>query len=204
MNHLKSIKTILVTNTRTYSDSTSVAADLAELIAKSGRRVLLVDTDFHRPLIHQLFHLPNRVGLADLLSNRKKPEGLMQCVNNSKLQVITSGQTPRHPQELLKDMKFNHFLQSQKQSFDKIILHGPPCFHEETAVMASQVDGVILMIHPGYAKSEISRAVIEKFQRTGANIIGIVMRDQPKHTQSQSAFIKRLLTYDKQTRLSSS
>lgn len=204
MNHLRSIKSILVTNTRIHSDSTSVAADLAELIAKSGKRVLLVDTDFHRPLIHQLFKLPNRVGLADLLNNGKKPAALMQRVNNSDLRVITSGHTSQPAQELIKDVKFNRFLQSQKPSFDKIILHGPPCFHEEAAIMASQVDGVILMIHPGYAKSEISRAVIEKFQRTGANIIGIIMRDQPKHTQSQSTFIERLLNYDKQAKISSS
>jgi len=203
MNHLKSIKIILVTSTRTYTDSTSVAAELAELIAKSGKRVLLIDTDFHRPLIHQLYKLSNQVGLADLLNGGKKPDFYIQHVSEPNLQVITCGHASQPPSELFSDMKFNHFLQSQSQSFDKIILHGPPCFQEETVILASQVDGVILMIQPGHAKSEISRAIIEKFKRKGANIIGIVMRDQPKHTQSQSTFIERLLTYDKQTRLSS-
>jgi Mrp family chromosome partitioning ATPase len=64
------------------------------------------------------------------------------------------------------------------------------------------VDGVILLIHPGYNKDETSRVIIEKFQKTGATIIGIVMRNQPKNQLNQKAFIDRLLSFDRRSRIS--
>jgi len=203
MNKLKSIKSILVTNTRSYSDSTSVAADLSGLIAQSGKRVLLVDADMHQPIIHQVFNLPNRVGLSDLLSGERSPSEIMHYIKEAKIHVITSGKAKSNPVESVHSTQMIQFLQGQKDQFDKIIIHGPPFFYAETAIMAALVDGVILMIHPGYAKSETSKAIIEKFQRSGATIIGIVMRNQPKHTLNQSAFIDRLLSYDKGMRIGS-
>jgi capsular exopolysaccharide synthesis family protein len=203
MNKLKSIKSILFTNTRSYSDNTSIAADLAGLIAQSGKRVLLVDADLHQPIIHQIFNLPNRVGLSDVLSGERNASEIMHYIKESKIQVITSGKTEITPLESVHSTQMIQFLQGQKDLFDKIIIHGPPFFYAETTTMAALVDGVILMIHPGYAKSETSKAIIEKFQRSGATIIGIVMRNQPKHTLNQSAFIDRLLTYDKGMRIDS-
>ncbi|HEY60240.1 MAG TPA: hypothetical protein G4N92_06105 [Anaerolineae bacterium] len=64
------------------------------------------------------------------------------------------------------------------------------------------MDGSILMIHPGYTKSETSCAIVERLQRTGTTIIGIVMRNQPKHQSSQSAFINRSLSCNKCSRFS--
>jgi capsular exopolysaccharide synthesis family protein len=203
MNKLKSIKSILVTNTRSYSDSTSIAADLSGLIAQSGKRVLLVDADLHQPIIHHLFNLSNRVGLSDILSGERSPSEIMHYLKDAKIHIITSGKTKANPGEPFHSVQMIQFLQGQKDQFDKIIIHGPPFFYSETANMAALVDGVILMIHPGYAKSETSKVIIEKFQRCGATIIGIVMRNQPKHTLNQSAFIDRLLTYDKGMRISS-
>ena len=203
MNKLKSIKSILVTNTRSYSDSTSIAADLSGLIAQSGKRVLLVDADLHQPIIHQLFNLPNRVGLSDVLSGERTPSEIMHYLKEAKIHVITSGKAKSNLVESVHSAQMIKFLQGQKDQFDKIIIHGPPFFYAETATMAALVDGVILMIHPGYAKSETSKAIIEKFQRSGATIIGIVMRNQPKHTLNQSAFIDRLLSYDKGMRIGS-
>ncbi len=203
MNKLKSIKSVLVTNTRSYSDSTSVAADLAGLIAQSGKRVLLVDADFHQPIIHQVFNLPNRVGLNDILSGERTFSEITHYIKEAKIYIITSGKTKSDPIESIHSTQMIQFLQEQKDQFDKIIIHGPPFFYAETATIAALVDGVILMIHPGYAKSETSKAIIEKFQRCGATIIGIIMRNQPRHTLNQSAFIDRLLTYDKGMRIDS-
>ena len=203
MNKLKSIKSILVTTTRSYSDSTSMAADLSGLIAQSGKRVLLVDADLHQPILHQVFNLPNRVGLWDVLSGERSPSEIMHYLKDAKIHVITSGKAKSNPIESIHSAQMVQFLQTQKDQFDKIIIHGPPFFYAETATIAALVDGVILMIHPGYSKSETSKAIIEKFQRSGATIIGIVMRNQPKHTLNQSAFIDRLLSYDKGMRIGS-
>ena len=192
---------MLVTNTRSYADSTSVASDLAGLISKCGKQVLLVDADFHRPIVHEVYHLPNRSGFYEVMQGERKVGEVTHSFPDANLTVITSGHVPREVDGVLNAKAISAFIKTQKEVFDKIIIHGPPFFYAEATTLASLVDGVVLMIHPGYAKSDASRAIIEKFQRSGATIIGIIMRNQPKHSANQSAFIDRLLSYDKSVRI---
>jgi len=201
MQKIKSFKTILVSNTRSFTGHNSVAADLAVMIAQNGKRVALVDADLHRPIIHTLFQLPNRVGLSDILQNYRSPLAVMHDRERDNLSILTSGRPPTNCFDIFNSAKFKKSIQILKGEFDKIIIHGPPFFFTEATSLAAQVDGVVLLIHPGYNKTDTSRATIDKFQRTGATMIGIVMREQPKHQANQSAFIDRLLTYDKRTRL---
>ena len=201
MQKIKSIKTILVTNTRSFSDRSSVAADLAVMIAQNGKRVALVDADLRRPIIHTLFQLPNRVGLSDILQNHRSPLAVMHDREGDHLSILTSGRLPTSCFDIFNSRKMKESMQILKKKFDKIIIHGPPFFFTEATSLAAQVDGVVLLIHPGHNKTDTSRAIINKFQRTGATMIGIVMREQPKHRANQSAFIDRPLTYDKRARL---
>ncbi len=197
----KSIQSILVTNTRSFTDGSSIAADLAILIAQNGKRVVLIDADLRRPIIHNQFNIPNRVGLVDILENSRPPLSVMHALHDNHLYVLTSGKLPRESTDFIGSSKMTELLQYFKTHFDKIIVHGPPFFYTEATSLAAQVDGVVLLIHPGYNKNETSRAIIEKFQKTGATIIGIVMRNQPKNQLNQKVFIDRLLSYDKRARL---
>jgi len=165
MQKIKSIKTILVTNTRSFTDN------------------------------------KNRVGLSDILQNHRSPLAVMHDRKEDNLSILTSGRLPANCFDLFNSIKMKESMQTLKEKFDKIIIHGPPFFFTEATSLAAQVDGVVLLIHPGYNKTETSRAIIDKFQQTGATMIGIVMREQPKHQATQSAFIDQLLTYDKRARL---
>jgi len=201
LNKIKSIKSILVTNTRTYSDGNSVAADLAVLVAQNGKRVALVDADLRRPLLHSLFKLPNRVGLVDILLEQRSLSAAMHPVNSNHLFVLTAGKLPVADIDLFALPKMSSFLSQLKAEYDKIIIHGPPFFYSEATTLAGKVDGVVLLIHPSHSKTDPYKAIMEKFQKTGATIIGIVMRDIPKYQINQSAFIDKLLTFDRQAHL---
>jgi len=201
LNKIKSIKSILVTSTRAYSDGNSVAADLAALVAQNGKRVALVDADLRRPLLHSLFKLPNRVGLVDILLEQRSLSAAMHPVNSNHLFVLTAGKLPVADIDLFALPKMSSFLSQLKAEYDKIIIHGPPFFYSEATTLAGKVDGVVLLIHPGHSKTDPYQAIMEKFQKTGATIIGIVMRDIPKYQINQSAFIDKLLTFDRQAHL---
>jgi capsular exopolysaccharide synthesis family protein len=198
---IKSIKSILVTNTRAYSDGNSVAADLAVLVAQNGKRVALLDADLRRPLIHSLFDLPNRVGLVDILQGKRSFSAVMHSVNSNHLFVLTAGKLLAAGSDLFALPKMSDLLRQLKDEYDKVIIHGPPFFYSEATTLAGKVDGVVLLIHPGHTKADPSQVIMEKFQKTGATIIGIVMRDQPKYQVNQSAFIDKLLTYDRRARI---
>ena len=199
---IKSIQSILVTNTRSFTDGSSIAADLATLVAQNGKRVALIDADLKRPIIHTIFNLPNRVGLIDILQDSRPPLSIMHSLYDNKLLVLSSGKPSKNNKDFIGSNKMKELLKYLKNRFDKIIIHGPPFFYSETTSLAAQVDGVVLLIHPGYNKNETSQVIIEKFQKTGATIIGIVMRNQPKNQLNQKVFIDRLLSYDRRARLS--
>ena len=200
---IKTIQSILVTNTRSFTDGSSIAADLATLIAQqNGKRVVLIDADLRRPIIHTIFNIPNRVGLVDILQNSRPPLSVMHSLYENKLHILPSGKRPKDSIDFIGSSKMKELLDYLKNRFDKIIIHGPPFFYTEATTLAAQVDGVVLLIHPGYNKNETSQVIIEKFQKTGATIIGIVMRNQPKNQLNQKAFIDQLLSYDKRARLS--
>jgi len=199
---IKNIQSILVTNTRSFTDGSSIAADLATLISQNGKRVVLIDADLRRPIIHTLFNFPNRVGLVDILQDARPPLSVMHMLNENRLYILPSGKLPKDSVDFIGSSKMKELLDYLKDRFDKIIIHGPPFFYSEATSLAAQVDGVVLLIHPGYNKNETSRVIIEKFQKTGATIIGIVMRNQPKNQLNQKVFIDRLLSYDKRARLS--
>ena len=179
-----------------------MAADLASMVAQNGKRVALIDADLRKPLLHNLFNLPNRVGLIDVLENRRHLSAVMHPVNGSPLFVLTTGRQETKHVDIFATGSMNDLIKEVEMQFDKIIIHGPPFFYSETTTLAGLVDGVVLLIHPGHTKSDPSRAIIEKIQKTGATVIGIVMRDQPKLPINQSVFINRLLSYDRKTRLS--
>jgi capsular exopolysaccharide synthesis family protein len=201
LHKIKTIKSILVTNTRAYSDRNSVAADIAALVSQNGKRVALIDADLRRPLLHSLFEIPNRVGLVEILQEQRSLSAAMHSVNSNHLFVLTAGKLPAAGTNLFALPKMKDLMNQLNDEYDKIIIHGPPFFYNEATTLAGKVDGVVLLIHPGHSKSDPSQAIMEKFQKTGATIIGIVMRDVPKYQVNQSAFIDKLLSYDRRARI---
>lgn len=197
----QTLKTLLVTSTRVYPDGNSVAADIATMVAHSGKRVALLDADLRRPLVHSLFNLPNRVGLMDVLHGERAVSGLLHSVNNNHLFVLTAGINNNGKTDPFSSVEMGRLLDQLKSDYEKVIIHGPPFFHEEAITLAAKVDGVILLIHPNHTRSDSARVIMDKFQKSGARIIGVVMRDQPHYQMKQSAYIDKLLTYDRRARL---
>jgi len=200
-NYLSTLQTILVTNTRSYTDHQSVAADLAVKLAQTGKKVALLDADFRRPIIHKLFELPIGLGFSDILKNHRSPLSVMHNREANCLSILTSGAQPDKYFDLFSSVKMDQSMVILKETYDKIIIHGPPFFFSEATNLASRADAVIILIHPGYNKTESSRSIINKFQQTNARIIGVVMRDQPRHQANQSMFIDQLLSFDKRAKI---
>lgn len=202
MDQFNVLRSILVSNTRPYSDSNSIAADLAGMIAKKGRHVALLDADLHHPYLHKVFDIPNRVGLVDILRNKLPVSNAIQDVKPENLSVITAGHLPENSEDLLISPEMSTLIENLKEMFDKVIIHGPAFMYLEASSLAGLVDGVVLLIHPGHVKTQMYQSIVDKFQKTDTKIVGVVMRDQPKHNSGQSAFIERLLTFDRQVRQS--
>ena len=87
--HRGKVNTILVTNTRACPNGASIAADIAQMFASKGPRVVLIDADLHRPLLHKHFGLPKSLGLSDLLNTYRSPLPMLNHRENGKLAILT-------------------------------------------------------------------------------------------------------------------
>src|SRR6185295_7723028 len=87
-------RTVLVTSARPEEGKTAVACNLAISIGQSGRRVLLIDANFHRPTLHQVFNRSQKDGLSNALIGQAKLEDLIQTTDLQNLDIIASGPIP--------------------------------------------------------------------------------------------------------------
>jgi capsular exopolysaccharide synthesis family protein len=197
----RSLKSILVTNTRVNYDSNSVAANMAEIVSHQGYRVALIDADLRRPLLHTLYHVPNRVGLMDVLHGERSFSGLLHSVNSSRLFLLTSGINDNGKTDPFASPQMCQLISRLSREFDQVIIHGPPLIYAETASLAAKVNGVVVLIHPNRNRADAARVVMDRLQKSGARIFGVVIRDQTKYQGNQSAFIEKLLTYDRRAQL---
>ena len=138
---------------------------------------MLIDTDLRIPGLHQLFHLDNLTGLTDLLvGDVQNVAECMVTLGIDNLCLITSGPVPPNPSELLGSRRMESVLAGVKKSADLVILDAPPVLAvTDAAVLASRVDGVILLIEAKRTSHEAARRAYETLQRVGAPILGVVL-----------------------------
>lgn len=173
------LKTILVTSPSSRDGKTTIASNLACVIAQSNRSVVLVDADLRRPQIHKYFQLLNRLGLTNqLIQPQDRLDGSIQNTELDGLKVITSSNLPSNPSELLGSVKMQEMMSYLRDQFDFIILDSTPVLMvTDAVVVAPRVDGVIIVVKPSVTKRAELHHVIEQFKQVDARVLGVVVND---------------------------
>ena len=171
------LKTILVTSAGSGDGKTSVAANLALSIAQREKAVILLDADLRRPNIHKFFELANDRGLVDLISGRAAISDVL--LQFKKIAVLTSGGAPPNPTELLSSEKMDQVLSRLEEAADVVIIDGPPFLVADAMVMASKVDGVLLVVRPGHTRRSLALGASEQIKLAGARMVGVVLNRIP-------------------------
>lgn len=154
-----------------------MAANLAVVLAQSGRKVALVDADLRRPRLHKILDLPNRTGISDLFVQEPiSLDGTLAATQTDGLLVLTSGNTPPNPAELLGSDKMVEIIRQVSGQVEMIILDSPPVMAvTDSAVLAQRVDGVLLVLKPYVTQMGAARQTVEQMQRAGARLLGVVL-----------------------------
>jgi polysaccharide biosynthesis transport protein len=173
------LKKILVTSPDIGDGKTSVAVNLALSIAQQGKKVFLLDADLRKPKIHRLFNMANDNGLADLLFNRAGFNWKTRINKVREVAVLSAGNTPPDPAELLSSEKMERLLSELEEAADVVIIDSPPLFVADAMILASKVDGVLLVIRPGHTRRSLAKAAKEHIQLAGARVIGVVLNRIP-------------------------
>ena len=172
---------LLVTSPGPGEGKSTVAANLAAVLAQSGKRVTLLDADMRRPRVHKLYGLPNRSGLSGLFVDpRLILDGVLQRTPLENLSVITTGDLPPNPSELLGSEKMNEIITQVMEISDVLVIDSPPVMLvTDSAVLSQRVDGVLLVLRQGETNLEVARHSVEALRRVGANLLGVVLNGVP-------------------------
>jgi len=175
------IRSILITSPGPGEGKTTIAANLASIIAQGGKRVVLVDADLRRPRIHRVLGIPNRVGLSDVFRGHLKLQDAIHSFDGSEgLSVITSGSLPPNPSELLGSAKMLQILDELKEQTDVVVIDCPPSLVADSQVLAAKVDAVLLIIYPGHTHIDSAKATLEQLGRANAKVAGAVLNRIPR------------------------
>jgi non-specific protein-tyrosine kinase len=171
------LTTLLVTSSAPTDERSAIVANLAVAMADGDRPVILVDADLRRPSLHTLFGLPNETGFTNLFKDeaalRNPP---LQAIPHTSLQVLTSGPLPPIPSQLLASQKMSAVIQRLTELADVVIFDAPPLVTvNDASLLASQVDGVLLVVKAGGTKRDHVKAAKSRLEKVNARLVGAVL-----------------------------
>ena len=171
----KPIKTLVVTSTGPSEGKSTMAVNLAAVIAQGGRKVILLDADLRRPSIHLYLGIPNRKGLTNLFRDPNELSSVISEFGNPPMSVITSGEQAPNPSELLASERMEKILSKLSDMYDIVIIDTPPAIISDSIALSPKVDGVLIVIEPGGTRIGPAQVLMEHLQRAGARVIGVVL-----------------------------
>ena len=172
-------KTLLVTSSVPAEGKTTTAVNTATVLAQTGAKVLIIDADMRRPRLHQVFGLPNNDCLSAILSSEIAEGEILARINqykDSNIYLLSSGAIPPNPAELLGSSQMRRLLDIVSKTFTHIVIDSPPiASFTDGVLIASLVDGVILVVHGGKTSRQVVRRSRQTLNEIGAKIIGVVL-----------------------------
>jgi len=173
----KKIKSILFTSSVPNEGKSTIVKNLAYSVALTGSKIIVIDADLRNPTIHKIFNLSNSRGLTNLLIDEVGYEPYVYEDNSyNNLHILTSGPIPPNPTELLGSNKMKKLLNIIKENYSYVFIDSPPVIAvTDAAVLASSVDGVVLVIHAGKTEIEAAIRTKEILDNVKANILGVVL-----------------------------
>ena len=155
--------------------STSAVA-IASNLARSGKHVLLIDSDLRKPSLHRLMDTVRTEGFANVLARHRTIEEVTTKTATPNLDFIGCGPLPPNPAELLSGPTLGIILNELRKRYDHVIIDGPPVLGLADAVLLSSVtDAVIFIIQFNSSKSSQAKAAIARLRSGGATILGAVL-----------------------------
>ncbi len=174
----KNCKRIIVTSSVAGDGKSTNSVNLAITIAETGAKVIIIDCDLRRPNIANLLSLNRGKGLSNILAGYNSFEEAVARDVRKNLDVLTAGEIPPNPTELLGSDEFSGLLDKLSEKYEYIILDTSPVnLVTDTALISSLVDGIVLVVRNGQTQKDDVASAVKSLKFVGAKILGFVFND---------------------------
>ncbi|MFT7430966.1 MAG: tyrosine-protein kinase Etk/Wzc [Colwellia sp.] len=152
-----------------------ISANLAVILAESGKKVLLIDGDMRRGFLHKLMALKPEKGLSEYLSGQESLEGIIKPTSVADFDMITRGFIPPNPSELLMHKNFSHFYDAVRARYDIVIIDTPPVLAVTDAAIIGGYGGTFLLV-TRYGQNTVKEITYtaKRLEQNGIDVKGVV------------------------------
>jgi capsular exopolysaccharide synthesis family protein len=169
-------KVIQVSSPNPGDGKSTMAANLAVAIAQSGKRTMIVESDFRRPRVHKLFGIDREIGVTSVIAGEAELSDAIQETGIENLYSLSCGPKPSNPSELLSSPRYGELIDLLREKFDYVIIDTPPLMAvTDPAVVATRVDGILLTIRISKRSQQDCVRSAELLASLGANQLGVIV-----------------------------
>src|SRR5512143_174015 len=181
------LKSIVVTSAEPMDGKTTTAVNLSVTLAEQGHRVVLIEADQRRPVLHKVLHTERAPGLSDLLVGAAPLERTLHAIAlpdfaTGTFHFTPAGHAPPNPAELLGSAAMQELLVTLGERFDTVVIDTPPlCVVTDAAVVGARADGVLMVARMGATHGDALQRSVEEMRGLGARVVGTVLTDVSQH-----------------------
>ncbi|EGQ9295128.1 polysaccharide biosynthesis tyrosine autokinase [Vibrio parahaemolyticus] len=168
---------------------TFVSTNFAAVAAKTGQKVLLIDADMRKGYLQQCFGLRWDNGLSEYLSGKVAPSNIIKSTSIDNLNVVTRGQVPPNPSELLMHPRFKSFIDDMSAEYDLVIIDTPPVLAVTDPSIVGALAGTALMVarfdQTTLKEIEVARG---RFEQSGVEVKGVILNAVEKKASNSYGY----------------
>ena len=175
--------TIQITSPMAGEGKTNTLANLGTVFAQTGQRIVLVDLDLRRPRVHEVFHVPNKVGFTSVfLGEASIDDALVPVRGAGAMFVLPSGPIPANPSEVLAARRTSEMIFALRQRFDVVLVDSAPVLPvTDATVLAAWVDATMLVVNAGQTTKKQVTDSVDRLRQVNASLVGTVLnRAEPE------------------------
>lgn len=181
----KQIKTIVITSPNQEEGKSTVACNLAIVLAQKEKKVLLIDADLRKPNLHIAFNVSNYRGLTDVLTKNAELEDAIISTHIPNLYILPSGFLPPNPSELLDSNKMEQLIEKLSTMADYVIFDTPPILLiTDPQLIAKNCDGVVMVVLSGKTQKAQVTSAKHLLEKTNSKLLGVVLNKVESNTMS--------------------
>lgn len=169
-------KVVLVTSYRPNEGKTFCSVNLAAILAKAGKRVLLLELDLHKPKVAKGLNMTSPVGLSNILVGKASMQDCVLPTQVENFHVILSGPTPPNASELVLSRHLKELFEYGRDHFDYVLIDTPPVgLISDALVMMKHVDATLFVVNTRFANKDHLRNAMEVIQSNPVKNFGFIL-----------------------------